>query len=330
MKSRLKVTLAILALSAGTATAHADVKAGVDAWTQGDFARAVAEWQPLAEAGDPDAQFNMGQAYKLGRGVSANLATALEWYRKAAAQGHARAEDNYGLLLFQQNRRTEAMPWLQRAAERGEPRAQYLVGTALFNGDFLQRDWPRAYALMSRAAAADLPQANGALAQMDQYLSDQQRRDGIALANAMTEQAAQRLADATTKQAPARRLPGPVASTDLPPSAPATADAAQKPASMQPAAMPVAQATTPASASGSPKGGEWRVQLGAFSAAERAEAQWKTVSARVPELADLKHYLLPAGNLTRLQAGPISSTSAAAKLCAAIKASGADCIIKAM
>src|SRR5436190_1771469 len=81
--------------------ARADVKTGVDAWTQGDFVKAVTEWRPLANAGDPDAQFNMGQAYKLGRGVPMDAPLALEWFRKAAEKGHLRAQDNYGLLLFQ-------------------------------------------------------------------------------------------------------------------------------------------------------------------------------------------------------------------------------------
>ena len=57
--------------------ALADVKAGVDAWQQGDYAKAVAIWQPLAQSGDPDAQFNMGQAYKLGRGVKTDPSAAI-------------------------------------------------------------------------------------------------------------------------------------------------------------------------------------------------------------------------------------------------------------
>ena len=57
--------------------AAADVKAGVDAWAQGDYDKAVREWQPLADAGDADAQFNLGQAYKLGKGVPTDLAAAL-------------------------------------------------------------------------------------------------------------------------------------------------------------------------------------------------------------------------------------------------------------
>ena len=70
MTGRHMLIAAALAAAAFSASpALADVRAGVDAWQRGDFATAVKEWRPLADKGDADAQFNMGQAYKLGRGV---------------------------------------------------------------------------------------------------------------------------------------------------------------------------------------------------------------------------------------------------------------------
>ena len=48
------------------------VKAGVEAWQKGDHAAAVGDLAPLAEKGDADAAFNLGQAYRLGRGVPAD------------------------------------------------------------------------------------------------------------------------------------------------------------------------------------------------------------------------------------------------------------------
>src|SRR3546814_20263605 len=65
------------------APALADVKDGVDAWQAGNYQAAVAEWRPLAIAGDADAQFNLGQASKLGRGVPTDLAQAEAWYSRA-------------------------------------------------------------------------------------------------------------------------------------------------------------------------------------------------------------------------------------------------------
>ena len=136
---------------ATSVSAWAGVKDGVDAWSRGDYARAVGEWEKPAAAGDADAQFNLAQAYKLGKGVPADLARAEELYRKAALQGHLPAADLYGLMLFQSGRREAAMAWIAPSAERGEPRAQYVLGIAHFNGDLVSKDPVRAYALMSRA-----------------------------------------------------------------------------------------------------------------------------------------------------------------------------------
>ena len=70
--------VAVLAAQPGLA----DVKAGAEAW-----AAAVAQWQGPADAGDTDAQFNLAQAYKLGRGVPRDLTKAELLFSKAAAAG---------------------------------------------------------------------------------------------------------------------------------------------------------------------------------------------------------------------------------------------------
>ena len=45
----------------------------------------------LAEQGDADAQYKMGQMYEKGIGVSKNESEAQDWYIKAAEQGHSEA-----------------------------------------------------------------------------------------------------------------------------------------------------------------------------------------------------------------------------------------------
>ena len=181
-------------LLAGAATmlaspAQADVKAGVDAWSRGDFTAAVREWQAPADRGDADAQFNLAQAYKLGRGVKQDLVKAEGLFGKAAAQGHMQASDNYGLLLFQRGQRAQALPYIRAAADRGDARAQYLLGLSHFNGDNVPKDWVRAYALVSLAQQAGLEQARPALAQMDQYVPMDQRQQAVALAAELAQEA---------------------------------------------------------------------------------------------------------------------------------------------
>ena len=62
------------------------MKAGIDAWQRSDYTHAVSIWRPLAEGGDADAQFNLGQAYRLGRGVPLDLAAATIWFERAARE----------------------------------------------------------------------------------------------------------------------------------------------------------------------------------------------------------------------------------------------------
>jgi hypothetical protein len=198
----LRVAGAAVLLAAFAATpALGDVRAGVDAWTRGDYAAAVREWEAPAAAGDADAMFNLGQAYRLGRGVPADLKRAEMLYAGAAAAGHLQAADTYGLLLYEEGRREAALPYVRNGARRGDARAQYLLGLAYFNGDLVEKDWPRAYALLTLASGKGLPQAAPAIAEMDRLMPLTQRQHGAALAIEMRN------------GADAARAPAPEAST---------------------------------------------------------------------------------------------------------------------
>ncbi len=335
--------------------ALADVKAGVDAWSKGNYPGALKEWRPLAINGDADAQFNLGQAYKLGRGVPVDLLQAEDWYRKAALQGHMQAEDNFGLVQFQNGNRQKAMPWIEKSAARGEPRAQYVLGTALFNGDLVAKDWVKAYALMTRASASGLPAASTSLAQMDRYIPVDRRQAGLAMARDM-ELASQRTAALqtpapalappyeTATATPRRPLPSidPVQSVDLPraeePSyaPPGTSEPIYAPAprpAPSPAPRPAAikapkpaPVSTPAPRSAA-SGKQWRVQLGAFGEEGRARALFNRLEGQISALSNLQPILVKAGAVTRLQAGPLTSASAADQLCGKVRAAGSSCLV---
>ncbi len=331
--------LAAVMMFGGAPAALADVKAGVDAWARGDYITAVTEWQPLARAGDADAQFNLGQAYRLGRGVAVNLDRALDYYRLAAAQGHMRAEDSYGLLLFQQNRRAEAMPYIARAAGRGEPRAQYIYGIALFNGDLATKDWVTAYAMMTRASAGNLPQAAASLGQMEHYIPADQRERGLALARQMAQAVAPAptapVVAVTSSAPPRQQPPAPLREAPLPPSAVAAAGtgtgAQSGSATPNPAhhATPVLIPSPPAPTAATPASGRWMVQLGAFRQEDRASTLWQSLSTKVKALSGHEHYLVKSGALTHLRAGPLADKALAQALCAQIRSAGSECIVMA-
>jgi len=253
MRAAMACGLAALLL-AGPARADVkagDVKAGADAWSAGDYAGAIAQWQAPAAAGDPDAQFNLGQAYRLGRGVPRNLARAEELFSKAAAQGHIQAADNYGLLMFDRGDRQAAMPYVRAAADRGDARAQYLLGIAHFNGDLAPKDWTRAYALMSLAQSAGLPQAAPALAQMDLNIPVAQRQAAATLAAQLAQAAEARRSSqfAAADLGTAPPGPAPLATQPHPPvRAQSAAQATPRPAAAIPAAVALAGSASPATA----------------------------------------------------------------------------------
>lgn len=296
--SLITTMLAALVLAAPAIAADPTVKAGVEAWQRGDHAAAVAIWQPLAGKNDADALFNLGQAYRLGIGVSLDLARSQELFDRAARLGHLDAQTSLGLLLFQNGNRIAAMRWLKSAAERGEPRALLIYGTALFNGDGVVRDPVKAYAYVSRAAAQGLAPARETLAEMDKMLPLEVRQKGVALAVAAAK-------------------PSPVAKAPAAKVAPKTAPKVVAPKTK----VIVAESKPPATTAAT---GGWRVQLGAFGQRAAAETLFRKLSSGAP-LAGKQSYLVAAGTVTRLQAGPFESRAAATAACASLSKRGQAC-----
>jgi uncharacterized protein len=323
---------AIMAALLASTPAYADVKSGIDAYQRGDFAAAVSAWRPMAIAGDADAQYNLGQAYRLGRGVPVDPQMAESWFKKAADQGHERARNAYGLTLFQNGRRQEAIPFIEESAGRGYPQSQYVFATLLFNGDMVEKDWVRSYALMTRAAAGDVAAAKAGLAQLDKYIPVDQRQRGLRLAEVLGN-ANPNLAEvgndggSGTTITRADPPPSDVAPATKPPVVATSKPPVAKPPVYKP---PVVAAVTPAPRpTPAAVGGAWRVQLGAFGNASGASALWRSLQSRIGALGPYQSFIVPAGAVTRLQAGPLPNRAAADKLCASVKAGGNACLVVA-
>lgn len=359
----LQIVLPAVAAALIGAPALADNKAGVDAWSRGDFPAAAREWQGDAARGDADAMFNLAQAYKLGRGVKQDLGKAEELFGRAARLGHLQASDNYGLFLFQRGERRQALPYIRAAADRGDPRAQYLLGLAHFNGENVPRDPVRAYALVSLAQEQGLDAAQAARARMDQYIPMEQRQQAIALAaqlqgDAQATRARQLAAvdlGATVPTAPpeppapqragsAGRTGDPIAAAVqlaagstpasagadyarpqiVRPAPPVVTAAAPGPVRARETAVAVA-ATAVTSVVAPAASGPWRVQLGAFGQSANADALWAKLRGR-PELAGHPRINVRAGAVIKLQAGGYASEAAARAACTRLAASGQTCI----
>jgi uncharacterized protein len=84
-----------------------------------------------AQAGDVDAQYNIGTMYYHGEGVERDLDQALKWFHLAAEQNDAAAQFNLGFMYGKgegtpKNHRA-SMEWFQKAASQGHSGAHEIL-----------------------------------------------------------------------------------------------------------------------------------------------------------------------------------------------------------
>ena len=99
------------------------VAAGRRALSNDDYDEAVKQFQPLAEAGDSEAQSHLGSLYYVGKGVEQDIDGSFSWYKKAADQGNMDAQYSIGNMYLlgegvEQNNE-EAAKWYTLASEQG-------------------------------------------------------------------------------------------------------------------------------------------------------------------------------------------------------------------
>ncbi|MCM8556689.1 SPOR domain-containing protein [Sphingomicrobium sediminis] len=323
------MTAALIALASPAIAQNAQpaptVAEGVAAWRGGNENRAVEIWTPLAEAGNPQAQFHLGQAYRLGRGVAQpDTARARTLFEQAARQGHLGARTNLGLILYSDGNRVGGLRWLRGAADRGEPRAMLVYGTALFNGDQLERDYVTGYALVSRAAAQGLAPASTTLAQMDEVLPLEQRTAGVRLAQRLATGDA-KLSDLLGDEDVQMASVDPVPPAQSPATTPARRPTVQtaEPNATRPPARPAAP-TSPAPAPAANPASGWTVQLGAFSREGGAQSLYRQLSG-LPVFAGKQPIYQKSGNVTRLRVGPFASAVEAKRACDVMASRGQAC-----
>ena len=153
-----RAILAAVALSlAPLAVAAQNFEKALDAYKAGDYETAVQEWRPLADQGHAEAQYELGNMYARGLGVTEDDAAALRWFRRAADQGHAEAEFFIGWMYVNgegvAQDHAEGLRWYRRAAGRGHAPAQIKLGNMYGFGEGTARDDVLSHMWYSIAAA---------------------------------------------------------------------------------------------------------------------------------------------------------------------------------
>lgn len=167
-----------------------DLEDGLAAYRTQDYAQALLLLHPLAERGEPVAQYTLGQMYRRGRGfvvsmpealpllqqaAAANYAPAMvalgelyeagngveqdlemarQWYKKAAEAGNARAQLNLGVhfIRIEDGRDfAKAAEWLKLAAQQNQAEAQYFLARLLLDGHGIEADRAEAMVWLHRA-----------------------------------------------------------------------------------------------------------------------------------------------------------------------------------
>ena len=146
----IAILLAFL-MTLSAPVAAQDFDKGFAAAQTGDWATALQEWTPLAEAGDTEAQYNLGVMYDNGRGVLQDYKEAVKWYTLAAKQGLAEAQYNLGRCYSNgegvPQDYKEAVKWYTLAAEQGYGSAQnslgimYAVGRGVLQDTIMAHMW---------------------------------------------------------------------------------------------------------------------------------------------------------------------------------------------
>ena len=128
-----------------------------------DTKQAVAWYRKAAAQGHAKAQSNLVNCYFMGNGVEKDAKEAVAWLRKAAAQEHAEAQSNLGACYLEGNGvekdAAQAVAWFRKAAVQGDAAAQSNLGSCYQNGTGVEKDAAQAVACYRKAAAQGLAQA---------------------------------------------------------------------------------------------------------------------------------------------------------------------------
>jgi len=119
--------------------------AGLAAYNNGNYRRALRIWRPMAEAGHTLAQYNLGVAYARGLDVERDILVATYWWERSALQGNRDASYNLGLVYARGDDKiarnmARAAHWWQQAAIHGDAMAQFNLGMMYARGEGVKQN----------------------------------------------------------------------------------------------------------------------------------------------------------------------------------------------
>ena len=121
-----------------------------------DLAESARWYRKAADQGNAYAQNTLGLIYDRGEGTSQDYVEAAKWYRKAADQGYAPAQFNLGVMYDKgegvAQDYVEAIKWYRKAADKGFEPAYFNLGVKYDNGQGVAQNFTEAVRWYRKAA----------------------------------------------------------------------------------------------------------------------------------------------------------------------------------
>ncbi|MCA9028839.1 MAG: sel1 repeat family protein [Planctomycetaceae bacterium] len=141
----------------GNSEAQFDLACAYDFDIPKDHKRAVRWYRKAADQGHAEAQNLLAECLREGVGTRKSNKEAVYWFRQSALQGYADAQVSLGYALYYgtgiKKDVQEAFVWYRKAARQGHPSAQLNIGHMYRQGVGVRQSWQRAIAWYKKAAA---------------------------------------------------------------------------------------------------------------------------------------------------------------------------------
>jgi TPR repeat protein len=156
-----------------------------------DDAKAASWYALAAQAGNTEAQYRLGYLNATGQGVPYNAAAAERYWIAAAGKGHRGAivalADFYHEGLYRKEDEVLARRWLNRAAMTGDIESMYKLGRRLMTPETVATDFRRAYAWLYIAANRGHAPAKGFIEKNKRFFAPHEVRRGEAWGKAFIQ-----------------------------------------------------------------------------------------------------------------------------------------------
>ena len=148
-----------------------------------------AEIKKEAEAGQANAQYNLGVMYARGDGVPNDFVEAAKWFLMAAEQEYRPAQYTLGIMY----KRGEGVPqdlnkavgFITMAALHGHADAQYSLGGMYALGEGVTKDLVQAHFWLYSAYAREAEGAKETLTLVESQMTDAQKAESMKLVRAL-------------------------------------------------------------------------------------------------------------------------------------------------